>query len=429
MTKKIEKKIEKQETIKKIKKNQKPKEKIQAVKKVASKESIKKVEKIDKQVKKVEKIDIKKENKKPKIDNKKIKVENKKEQAEKKETKVTNKKEVKLSNKKLITDKNEIKSEVKNEKIVKKKIKTNDKKEKIEKKNEKLDNKSKIIKKKKSGVLKCTKQHVTKCVDALLLLASKQEDKKSLLSDFEKPIYLQITAFKIPKTPRRTVRVYLPHSLVGEDDEVALFVPDLVKGIRQDYEKSVDHYQQILRQHNVTSIKEVIPMNRVKTEYRQHESRAKLARLFDHFLVDGRITGHLTHLLGSKFHKIGRKPIPIKMSRDNLKNEIDNALKKTNLEINGFGNTHTVEIASATMKNTDIVDNVLATFEEIKKSYPGGLTNVKSILIKTKNSKSIPVYYSMANKNKIPVPEIKPLRPKQSTAKPTTTEQSTPAKN
>lgn len=189
----------------------------------------------------------------------------------------------------------------------------------------------------------------------------------------------------------------MPHSLVAEDDEIALFVPDLVRGIRQDYTKSVEHYETLLREHNVTRIKEVIPMNRVKTEYRQHESKSKLARLFDHYLVDGKITGHLTHLLGNNFHKIARKPIPVKLSRDNLKNEIDNALKKANLNINGIGNTHTVEVALTTMKNTDIVDNVLAAFKEIQKSYPGGLKNIKSILIKTKNSKSIPIYFSMGN--------------------------------
>lgn len=183
--------------------------------------------------------------------------------------------------------------------------------------------------------------------------------------------------------------------MICESDEVALFVPDVRKGLRQDYEKSVDHWETILRNKNVKSIKEIIPMNRVKTEYRQYEEKVKLGKLFDFFLVEGRIAGHLTHFLGKTFLKNGKKPIPVKLNRDNLQKEIDNALKKTNFMLHGRGNSHIVQIATCTMGEDNIVDNIMTAVKEIKKIYPGGSENIRSIIIKTKLSMGIPIYYSM----------------------------------
>lgn len=168
-------------------------------------------------------------------------------------------------------------------------------------------------------------------------LAKQDEGKNGLLSDLNMPIFLQVNAVKVPEMPRRIVRMYLPHSMVGENDEVALFTPDIAKGLRQDYSKSVDYWERILDKNNVTSIKTIIPMNQVKTEYRQYEEKTKLGQLFDFFLVDGRIAGHLTHFLGKK----GKKPIPV-LNRKNLKEEIENSLKKTNFTLHGRGNSHNV---------------------------------------------------------------------------------------
>ncbi|XP_063972790.1 ribosomal L1 domain-containing protein CG13096 [Diachasmimorpha longicaudata] len=265
----------------------------------------------------------------------------------------------------------------------------------------------------KIGNLELTEAHVEKCVQTVLQLAKKsKEGKKSLLPEEENAIFLQVNCIKIPKTPRRQLRVFLPHMMVGPTDDVALFVPDLEKGRRKDYEKTIDHWETILRNKNVSQIKEVIPMNKVKTEYSQYEMKLKLGRLFDFFLVDGRITGHMTHLLGKTFRRSARPPTPVKLQRDNLKSEIDNALRKTNMEIHGAGNCHTMQVASVSMSEQQIVENIIAAFKALEKEYPGGLGNIRSILLKSAKTLALPVYYSTKNKNKVPVPNIAAKRPK-----------------
>lgn len=50
------------------------------------------------------------------------------------------------------------------------------------------------------------------------------------------------------------------------------------------------------------------------------------------------------------------------------------------------------------MKQTpkQIAENIVAVFNDLAHSYPGGLKNVRCILLKTPSSESIPIYYSMS---------------------------------
>lgn len=91
----------------------------------------------------------------------------------------------------------EIKNEVKSPEELPKK---SDDKKKTTKNNSK-------VKESPASELECTKAHVEKCVSAIFKLAAKDEDKKSLLSDYDSPIFLQVNAVKVPETPRRMVRM------------------------------------------------------------------------------------------------------------------------------------------------------------------------------------------------------------------------------
>ncbi|KAK0174075.1 hypothetical protein PV328_007191 [Microctonus aethiopoides] len=259
--------------------------------------------------------------------------------------------------------------------------------------------------------LEVTNEHVAKCVDAILQLTEKNAKKHSLLSNDSK-IFLQVNCIKTPKVAQLNLRLYLPHTLVGPNDEVALIVADIAKGRRQDYEKTIDHWETKFQQCGVTQIKDILPMNKIKTEYNQYEMRRKLARLYDFFLVDGRIAGHVTHCLGSTFRRFATAPVPIKLNRDNLKEEIDFGLKKVTLTIHGRGNSHNVQVATTSMTRENIIENVIAACEQIKKKYPGEIDNIRSILIKPQTGLSVPVYYSIKNKNQVQVPIVAPKRPK-----------------
>ncbi|XP_078053055.1 ribosomal L1 domain-containing protein 1 [Augochlora pura] len=257
-----------------------------------------------------------------------------------------------------------------------------------------------------------SQEHILQCISAIFHLTEEQLKKKNALFDGEcEPLFLQVTCIRVPKTPRRHLRILLPHSIVRSDDEVVLFVGDLKKGKRQDNNITVDHYEELLRKHGCTNIR-VISFNQVKTEYDQYELKRKLIGSYDHFLVDGRIIGHLSHLLGKAFCKKRKLPTYVRLHSKDLKHEIEHALKKTTIQLHSYGDTHIVPIGHTSMKEKEILENVLALCTHLSKYYPGGWSNIRSIRLKAAKSLALPIYTTLRNKNSVKVPVVQPKRPK-----------------
>ncbi|KAJ8686317.1 hypothetical protein QAD02_022111 [Eretmocerus hayati] len=258
-----------------------------------------------------------------------------------------------------------------------------------------------------------SREKIMSYVRALQKLVQKDENgKKSLFDSNKPPIFLQLNCIKIPKTPMHQLRITLPHSILSSDDDIALFVKDLKRGRKRDYEDTVQFYEDLLQNHGCTRVKTIIPMNQVKTEYRQFEMRRRLFKSYDHFLVDGRIAGHIAHLLGKHFRQKRKLPTSIHMDKKDLLKEIDSALKKTSLQIHGNGDDSVVQIGAFTMNVEEITDNIFAVLENLKVNFPGGWNNLRSIRIKTPSSLSIPIYTSLRNKNDVETPVVEPKRPK-----------------
>lgn len=43
-----------------------------------------------------------------------------------------------------------------------------------------------------------------------------------------------------------------------------------------------------------------------------------------------------------------------------------------------------------------VAENIIAVFKYLAYNYPGGLKNIRTLLIKSPTSESLPVYYSMS---------------------------------
>ncbi|XP_068965343.1 ribosomal L1 domain-containing protein 1 [Bombus flavifrons] len=258
-----------------------------------------------------------------------------------------------------------------------------------------------------------SKEHISQCISVINHLTEEQlKNNNALFDDESQSIFMQITCIRVPKTPRRCIRILLPYSIVSSNDEIALFVGDLQRGRRKDYEPTIEYYEDLLRKHNCTKIKAIIPMNQVKTEYDQYELKRKLVGSYDHFLVDGKIAGHLSHLLGREFYKKRKLPTSIRMHSKDLKHEIDYALRKTVMQIHSYGDTHIIQIGHTSMKKEEIIENILATCSYLSKNYPGGWANIRSIRIKTSSSLGLPIYTTLKNKCLVRVPIVQPKRPK-----------------
>ncbi|XP_014474253.1 PREDICTED: ribosomal L1 domain-containing protein CG13096-like [Dinoponera quadriceps] len=256
-----------------------------------------------------------------------------------------------------------------------------------------------------------SKSHIQQCISAMFHLTEEQLNKSNLLTKEAQPIFLQVTCIRIPQVPYRQMRILLPYSIVTSDDEVALFVCDLEKGRKKDYEQTVEYYTNILTKHGCTRINEIIPINRVKTEFDQFELKRRLTASYDYFLVDSRIAGHMSHLLGKEFSAKRKLPTSVRMNSKDLKHEIDYALRKTSMQLHSYGDTHVVQVGHTLMKENQILENILAICKNLCKNYPGGWANIRSLRLKGMATLGLPLYMTLKDKNTVDPPVVNPKRP------------------
>ncbi|XP_035784174.1 ribosomal L1 domain-containing protein CG13096-like [Anopheles albimanus] len=241
------------------------------------------------------------------------------------------------------------------------------------------------------------------------------KDEKSKLFGDDLRFALQIAAVKIPDCPTRNCRVTLPHPILRKEDDVCLIVKDLERGRKYDYENTLCHWQDKLREVGVTSVTQIIPFQQLKQDYRQYEMRRKLVHRFERFLVDARIGGHVFSALGAHFTRRNKNPTSVVLEDDDkLAENIEKALRKVTYGRSNTGLTTEIKFAATWMPVEKAVENGMALLEGLKTEFPGGWLNVASIHMTTASTskQSLPLYMSMINPNLVPVPKIEGPRSK-----------------
>ncbi|XP_059620066.1 ribosomal L1 domain-containing protein CG13096 [Phlebotomus argentipes] len=238
-------------------------------------------------------------------------------------------------------------------------------------------------------------------------LQEKQKSKKSML-DVDFKYSLQVGVFKIPKGDGKLSKVLLPHSLINDTDEVCLFVKDLRRGTKIDYEPTKEHFEEVLRVAGVSRINRVIPINELKKEYGPYEAKLKLAQSFDVFLADSRIYNRVMPLVGKHFLKRKKLPIALKMDCEDLEESVAKALRFTIYRQSNAGNVMSIDVGKHSMSKEAITDNIVALVEQLKTQLPGGWENIKSIYVKPAKDEplSIPLYLNAGTGVDVAVPEV-----------------------
>lgn len=230
--------------------------------------------------------------------------------------------------------------------------------------------------------------------EAVDKLLKEESEKHNKLFDDQQPIFLQITSMKIPKCPPRIARFPLKHSLYSKFSDICFIVPDIPNN---EVEQVVDHYETLFKNNGVRNIKTILPFRQLRAEYGEHELKRRLVELYDAFLVDGRISGRVTHFLGSIFYKKRNVPIPLKMQpTTKLQRNVKIALKKTPLQINPHGDTSTIQISHSQMKNFEKIGNFWSVIQNLNKEFPGGWENIRSLHLKGSTTMAVPVYLNLS---------------------------------
>ncbi|XP_041978213.1 ribosomal L1 domain-containing protein CG13096-like [Aricia agestis] len=313
---------------------------------------------------------------------------------------------------------------IKKKKLNKEPLKSDKKLKKVSKQIITKDEESKIkikaeagnltqIKKKTKYVLPSkfvTENLVSSCLSALQKLIENYNNKNVIFGD-EIPIFMEIRSIKV-QDKKGNIKFVLPHSTVSSNGEVCLITPDLKKGKKSDHEPSVDHWEELLRNAGVTSVKTVLPMRQLRVEYDQYELKRRLLTLHDFIMVDTRVLNHVSHLLGKIFFKKHNMLIPVKINeKGDVKKDIDTGLRTVMLRLSE-GQTSTVLIGHSGMPQSDIKGNILALVKKLGERFPGGEANVRSLSIKLPLSLSLPLYVTLRSSNSILAPKIKSAKPK-----------------
>lgn len=180
----------------------------------------------------------------------------------------------------------------------------------------------------------------------------------------------------------------LKHSLHDmADTDVCFFV--------KDPEDDVRNY---LERNDEVLIKEVMGTHRLRKEYGTHEGRRELARQFDVFLVDNRVSPMMPNLLGNTFLKAKKMPLQVDIRDGNLKG-IKKALCSTSFSLRQ-GTSSTLRIGKVDLSADENVENLHMAVDGVVKRLPGGWDDVQSLVLKTNKSPALPIFSALPTVSK-----------------------------
>lgn len=225
--------------------------------------------------------------------------------------------------------------------------------------------------------------------NALKIMFKKTDKGKKKLFD-SKNVTLSIIHKKLPPKSKSVI-IPLPHSLFCEGDRVCLITKDVHD---KDYEKTNEHYKQLLKQAPTKcSGITVMSLRELTVCYMTFESRRKLKAAFDFFLADNRIYHRLANKLGSQF-SLRHMPIPVNLEARDLGAEVTAGLSRLRFAIAGRGAVESAVVARLEMGAEKVKENVLAAAEKVLPAWPGGEANVRHVQVRGPNGPSIPLLFS-----------------------------------
>ncbi|KAK1568549.1 hypothetical protein Q3G72_025823 [Acer saccharum] len=116
-------------------------------------------------------------------------------------------------------------------------------------------------------------------------------------------------------------------------------------------------------------ISKVIKLTKLKTNYRPFEAKRKLCDSYDMFFADKRVIPLLPKLLGKKFFKKKKIPVPMDLKHKNWKEQMDKVCGSTLLYIK-TGTCCVLKIGKVSMGPMEIVENVTVSIDGIAEIVP-----------------------------------------------------------
>jgi proteasome-interacting protein CIC1 len=229
--------------------------------------------------------------------------------------------------------------------------------------------------------------------------AKKTTDKAQLFDEEddeeERKVYVQVNNKKYfsEKPEFKPKLIQLSSPIYNQDNlKTCLIIRDQLVSTTEQIEA--------LEQENLPTVSQIIPLKLLKTDYKNFEKRRELYSQYDLFIIDDAVMNLMPTLLGKIFYESGNNKIPLpirvtnstdtkKLSIVTLKNQLEKCLKST-YYLPPMGSTITIEIGNISSQYTQeqLVQNLQAVVAGFNAS------SVKSIMVKTTSSPSLPLFYT-----------------------------------
>jgi len=145
---------------------------------------------------------------------------------------------------------------------------------------------------------------------------------------------------------------------------------------------------------NVNCISEIIPLHELRTCHSTFGDKRRLSLSYDKFLADERIHMYLPTLLGKWFIEKDKMPIPICLTKRDLKKVVHKGLCTVSLRWLSSKSMYNVTVGSNKLSVAACIENVSRLLSQLPNKVPGGWANVKSVSIASKWIEEIPIYLS-----------------------------------
>ncbi|KAJ8246034.1 hypothetical protein GJAV_G00262940 [Gymnothorax javanicus] len=231
---------------------------------------------------------------------------------------------------------------------------------------------------------------VKKAVLALLAFLKTTSTSESLLLCESQHISLLFTLWRIPKK-EQTIRIPLPNGIRTDTSEVCLFTKDEPNMTPDQTER---FYKKLLTVKGVKRITEVMPLKRLKTEYKPFEAKRRLLGNFDLFLADSRVYRLLPSHIGKHFYASKKAPLSVDLQSKQLARDMERLITGSTLHVNKKGSCCMARVAHSGMTADQVVENIMVAVSTIASKLPLKGKSIKIIHLKSQTSVALPIYTS-----------------------------------
>lgn len=189
----------------------------------------------------------------------------------------------------------------------------------------------------------------------------------------------------------KPIRLPIPHPFRDPSDEGLR-----VCFISRDPQRQ---YKDLINPLKIACISKISGVDKIRKKFKPYEARRNLCAAFDLFLADSSVVPLLPKLLGRVFFDKKKQPVSVKVNAktpQDVAQELQDAIRATYLFQTSASST-SVCIGTVAQSASQVAANLEAVVKLLGKKLPGGLSNIRSVHVKTADSAALPIYVRAAS--------------------------------